>query len=194
MPINIKSRSTSKTGTSSRTSRSTGGRSRSTTKTTGKTTTPRSTRKPAAQTTEPTPRAAKPPEGMTAAELRKMVAKAEKLGAQRDKTREAWDAAVEEIHEYAAEMLEADVSMAVVSRATGISRQWLYKIAEKVNGSTTTAKKKPARKPAAKRAATKKPAARRTSTTKTTTRRSTRGTSKPAASTRRGGIKIRSGR
>lgn len=60
----------------------------------------------------------------------------ERTGAKREATKEKWEEAVKATHEAALEALDAGVPMSMVSEATGISRQWLYKLIEQAQGST----------------------------------------------------------
>lgn len=140
------------------------------TKTTKKT----PTRKPAAKPAEPKPMSRRSSVPQTDERtLNRFLKQLSTLGEKRAKAEEAHKAAVQAVREAAAEALDAGVPMLMVSTATGISRQWLYKMQEtgaestNVSGSkseaksavkrTTTAKKtttkKPARKPAAKKPA-----------------------------------------
>lgn len=201
MPITI--RSSRKPAKATGNSRTTSTRTR-TTRSAAKPSTAR-TRKPAAKQT-----AAKtngevetrmtPPEGMTARELATYVKNAEKLAARRDSMREEMDEVVKEVHTLAMEMLVEGISMAIVSKTLGMSRQWLYKLIEdndlntnaRDNGGRAKSKRASRSKPAAKPTARKSTA--RKSAAKKTTTRARRGSSKPAskATASRGRLSIRS--
>jgi DNA-binding protein HU-beta len=90
-----------------------------------------------------------------------------RAGEKSRKTREAHDEATDELAALVAEAKKANVPMSIMERATGLKRQWLYKInntAKRTNGngsgsktaakravkSATTARKPAAKKPAAK--------------------------------------------
>ena len=71
-----------------------------------------------------------------AREEAKLVKLVEKAGDRRRKAEEEHKESVSALHEAAAEALQAGVSMAKVADASGISRQWLYKMGDFADRST----------------------------------------------------------
>ena len=119
-----------------------------------------------------------------------MLKLVEKMGERRAKAEAEHQEAINSLHEAATEALEAGVSMAKVSDASGISRQWLYKMGDfrgRGNGGNGNGSSKPAAKPAAK--STAKTPAKRTSARKSTT---TRQATKTATGGSRRRVAIRS--
>ena len=121
----------------------------------------------------PVRRASKGIDPRTEARLLKVV---EKAGDRRRKAEVEHKESINALHDSAREAIEGGVSMAKVADASGISRQWLYKMgdfadregvtksATNGSGSKTAAKSATKRTPAAKRSAPKpaaKPASRR---------------------------------
>lgn len=111
----------------------------------------------------------------TEAKVLKMV---EKMGERRAKAEAEHQEAINALHQAAQEALDVGVSMAKVSDASGISRQWLYKMGDfrgRGNGGSTPAPvKTPAKKAPAKAKAT--PAKRTTARKSTTTRQPAKAT------------------
>ena len=140
---------------------------------------PRSTTRPAKTNGEgPVRRASKGIDARTEARLLKAV---EKAGDRRRKAEIEHKESINALHDEAKAAIEGGVSMAKVADASGISRQWLYKMGDfaERDGVTNGSGTKTAAKSATKRTAPAKPAASKRTAAKPASRRRT--TAKPAA-------------
>lgn len=198
MPLTLKSKTAKTTTTPART-RGTKATTAKTTRTRGATNGKTATAKktaPAKATEPTTPRGNSGPrnpvpEGMTQAQMNKLVGQFKKQREKQDAQAEKLKTIQSESHDMVANALRDGVSMAIIHREFGYSRQFMYKLMKqygiptggsrktttKKTPAKTTTKKAPARKPAAK---AKPAAAKKTTTAK----------AKPAA--RKGGLKLKS--
>lgn len=99
--------------------------------------------------------------------MKRLLSDVEKAGKLRAKAEAAHKASVQALYEAATNALNSGVPMAEVSKVSGISRQWLYKMgdfAKRGNGSTAAAPKTTTRKASTAKAT---PAKSRTSTKRT---------------------------
>jgi hypothetical protein len=135
----------------------------------------------------PVRRASKGIDARTEARLLKLV---EKAGDRRTKAEAEHKESIDALHDAAREAIEGGVSMAKVADASGISRQWLYKMGDfegrkgvtNGNGKPAPAKTDATRKAPAKRTSTRKAPAKPAATRRTGTR--TRAAAKSTTRTR----------